>query len=212
MILYAEYVRDCRQGRLAPLSLSTIQGDIKPLNHLQFAGRFRQSDLVAVVDRFHKLKSRLAPTALPEYRPREANFLADYLAGEASKSLRGLATKPTCQRAQLGRLDVTLPYELLLTNQAVVLGEHQNGSVVLALREVPSCSLPLLEKYAVGIDNRQGTLLRQLLTATSKLSRALCVEYIGSAEDTLCKTGKCTVPFPRKRAVSSMEVRTKKLI
>ena len=185
MTLYAEYVRDCRQGRLALLSLSTIQGDIKPLiHHLQFAGRFRRSDLVSVLDRFHKLKSRLAP-AVPDYRPREANFLADYLAGEASKSLRGLPNQPTCQMARLGRLDVALPYELLLTNQAVVLGEHQSGRVVLALREVLSCSLLLLEKYAVGINDRQGTLLRQLLMATAKLTRALCVEYIGSAEDGL---------------------------
>ena len=30
MTLYAEYVRDCRQWRQAPLSLSTIQGDISP--------------------------------------------------------------------------------------------------------------------------------------------------------------------------------------
>ena len=90
MILYSEYVRDCRKERDAPLSLSTIQGDIKPLiHHLQCAGRFRRSDLVTVVDRFHRLKSRLAPSAQPEYRPREANFLADYLAGEASGSLKG---------------------------------------------------------------------------------------------------------------------------
>ncbi len=81
MILYSEYVRDCRKDSDAPLPLSTIQGDIKPLiHHLQFAGRFRRSDLVTVVDRFHKLKSRPAPAAQPEYRPREANFLADFLA------------------------------------------------------------------------------------------------------------------------------------
>ena len=79
MTLYSEYVRDCRKEQSAPLPLSTIQGDIRPLiHHLQFAGRFRRSDLVEVVDRFHRLKSRLAPAAQPEYRPREANFLADY--------------------------------------------------------------------------------------------------------------------------------------
>ena len=45
MILYSEYVKNCRKERCLPLSLSTIQGDIKPLiHHLQFAGRFRRSD------------------------------------------------------------------------------------------------------------------------------------------------------------------------
>ena len=94
---------------------------------------------MSVIDRYHKLKSRLAPAALPEYRPREANFLADYLAGEASKSLRGLPKNPTGQIARPDRLDVALPYELLLTNQAVVLGEHQSGRVVLASQVAPYC-------------------------------------------------------------------------
>ena len=80
MTLYSEYVRDCRKEHLAPLPLSTIQGDIKPLiHHLQFAGRFRRSDLVEVLDRFHRLKSRLAPTAQPEYRPMKPTFLLTIL-------------------------------------------------------------------------------------------------------------------------------------
>ncbi len=173
MILYSEYVRDCRKERCLPLSLSTIQGDIKPLiHHLQFAGRFRRSDLVAVVDRFHRLKSRLAPKAQPEYRPREAKNLADYLAGKASKSLRGATLVPVAQGTQCCRLDFGLPYELLLTNQAVILGKHQNGRVVLSI----------VEKYAAGCEGRQLTLLRQLVTATSKLRKALCVEYIAAAD------------------------------
>ena len=151
MTLYSEYVRDCRKEQTAPLTLSTIQGDIKPLiHHLQFAGRFRRSDFVEVVDRFHRLKSRLAPTAQPEYRPREANFLADYLAGEASGSLKGTAKAPADQVMESSRLEVNLPYELLLTNQAVILGKHQHGRIVLALREVPSCSLSLVEKYSAN--------------------------------------------------------------
>ena len=186
MILYSEYVRDCRKKRDAPLPLSTIQGDIKPLiHHLQFADRFRRSDLVTVVDRFHKLKSRLAPNAQPEYRPREANFLADYLAGEASGSLKGTGSAPNNQEMQSSRLEVNLPYELLLTHQAVVLGKHRHGRVVLALREVPCCPLSLVEKYAASHSGRQLTLLRQFVTATFKLTKALCVEYIAAAEDGL---------------------------
>ena len=186
MTLYSEYVRDCRREQTAPLPLSIIQGDIKPLiHHLQFAGRFRRSDLVEVLDRFHRLKSGLAPTAQPEYRPREANFLADYLAGEASGRLKGAISAPAEQATQAHRLEVDLPYELLLVNQAVILGQHQHGRIVLALREIPCCALPLVEQFAAGQGSRQLTLIRQLVTATCMLKKALCVEYIAAAEDGL---------------------------
>ena len=184
--LYSEYVKNCRKEQAPFLPLSTIQGDIKPLiQHLQFAGRFRRSDLVEVIDRFHKLKCRVAPAAQPEYRPREANFLADFLAGEASGSLKGVEKAPANQPVQRCRLEVGLPYELLLQHQAVILGPHQYGRTVLALREVPSCPISLVEKFVALQDSRQATILRQLVTATQKLTKPLCVEYIAAAEDGL---------------------------
>ena len=108
--LYSEYVKNCRREQTPFLPLGTIQGDIRPL--IQFAGRFRSSDLVEVIDRFHKLKSRVAPAAQPEYRPREANFLADFLAGEASGSLKGADKAPVNQPVTCCRLEVNMPYEL----------------------------------------------------------------------------------------------------
>ncbi len=186
MTLYSEYVRDCRKERIPSLTLGAIQGDIKPLiHHLQFAGRFRRSDLVEVIDRFHKLKSRIAPTTQPEYRPREANFLADFLAGEASGCLKGAAKATANEAVKCCRLDVNMPYELLSRHQAVILGPHQYGRTVLALREVPCCPLALVEKYAASQGGRQLTLLRQLATATQRLTKPLCVEYIAAAEDGL---------------------------
>ena len=182
--LYSEYVKNCRKEQAPFLPLSTIQGDIKPLiQHLQFAGRFRRSDLVEVIDRFHKLKSRVAPAAQPEYRPREANFLADFLAGEASGSLKGADKAPASQPVKRCRMEVGLPYELLLQHQAIVLGPHQYGRTVLALREVPSCPVGLVEKFVALQESRQAALLRQLVTATQKLTKPLCVEYIAAAED-----------------------------
>ena len=140
----------CRKEQAPFLPLSTIQGDIKPLiQHLQFAGRFRRSDLVEVIDRFHKLKSRVAPAAQPEYRPREANFLADFLAGEASGSLKGVDKAPASHPVKRCRMEVGLPYELLLQHQAIILGPHQYGRTVLALREVPSCPVSLVEKFVL---------------------------------------------------------------
>ena len=50
---------------------------------------------------------------------------------------------------------------------------------------MPSGSLSLVEKYAASQGGRQLTLLRQLVTATCKLTKALCVEYIAAAEDGL---------------------------
>ena len=51
MSLYSEYVRDCRKEQIPFLTLGTIQGEIKPLiHHLQFAGRFRRSDIAEKQD------------------------------------------------------------------------------------------------------------------------------------------------------------------
>ena len=116
--------------------------------------------------------------AQPEYRPREANFLADFLAGEASGSLKGAAKATANQTVTCCRLDVNMPYELLLRHQAIILGPHQYGRTVLALREVPCCPLVLVEKYAASQGGRQLTLLRQLVTATQRLNKPLRVEYI----------------------------------
>ena len=64
--LYEKYLYMCHQQGISPLPLDRIQGDIKPLiQHLDFRGRF----------------------AITEYRPREANAIADYLAGRASATL-----------------------------------------------------------------------------------------------------------------------------
>ena len=123
----------------------------------------------------------------PEYRPREANFLADYLAGEASGSLKSASRCPTEQLTRTHRLEVALPYELLLAEQAVILGQHQHGRTILALREIPSCDLSLVEQFAVYQGSRQLTLLRQLLgshvaAATGMFKKALCVEYVAAAQ------------------------------
>ena len=197
--LYSEYVKNCRKEQTPFLPLGTIQGDIKPLiHHLQFAGRFRRSDLVEVIDRFHKLKSRVAPAAQLEYRPREANFLADFLAEEASGSLKGADKAPVNQPVKCCRLEVNMPYELLLRHQAIILGPHQYGRTVLALREVPSCPVVLVEKFAASQGNRQAALLRQLVTATQRLTKPLCVEYIAAAEDGMGR------PYARQISAQSL--------
>ena len=46
--------------------------------------------MVGIVDQFHRKRSRLAPHSITEYRPREANVIADHLAGEGSSYLMQL--------------------------------------------------------------------------------------------------------------------------
>ena len=86
--LYDKYRLLCQEQDLPPLPLDRIQGDIKPLlQHLDFRGRFRRRDLVSLIHKFHAKRSRIAPDSITEYRPREANALADYFAGQASSYL-----------------------------------------------------------------------------------------------------------------------------
>lgn len=58
-------------------------------------GRFRHTDLVAVIDHFHGVRTKVAPKAVTEYRPRENTIVADYFAGCASVHL-GMAKEQEC--------------------------------------------------------------------------------------------------------------------
>ena len=123
----------CHAQDIAPLPLSRIHGDIKQLlQHLDFR-RFRRSDLIVLINRFHRRRSRSAPTAITEYRPREANVIADYLAGQASAWILDNPDDPQCQQDTPFHVPVDPPYDLLLSANAVILGPHSAGKVVLIL-------------------------------------------------------------------------------
>ena len=135
--LYDKYRLLCQEQDLLPLPLDRIQGDIKPLlQHLDFRGRFRRRDLVSLIHQFHAKRSRIAPDSITEYRPREANALADYFAGQASAFL----------------LDP--PYDLLLEANAVILGPHQSGKTVLILQEVLGCDMFQMTQFAGWMDGK----------------------------------------------------------
>ena len=85
------------------------------------------------------MRSRLAPGSSTECRPREANFVAEDQAGQASALLlTQLQTGQRHDRIQEHQVDP--PYELLLNNNASILGEHVDGKLVVALRELPGCT------------------------------------------------------------------------
>ena len=161
----------CHQQDISPLPLDRIQGDIKPLiQHLDFRGRFRRCDLVSLINKFHAKRSRIAPHAITEYRPREANAIADFLAGCASAALNTGGSN--CDGLPDVPFDVpTDPhYELLLAENAVVLGPHQHGKVVLVLHEFPGCDFRQMAGYAQWRNGQCASAVR-------------CVEYVTPASD-----------------------------
>ena len=130
-----------------PLQLDRIQGDIQPLlSHLRFQTRFRRPDLIGVINRFHARRSRLAPSSATEYRPREANFVADYLAGRGSAFLLHNA-EAGVDLEGITEHDIDPPYELLLQYNASIFGKHAEGKTILVLRETSSCSSLALSQF-----------------------------------------------------------------
>ena len=121
MHLYEKYVRMCHKQSLISLPLSRIHGDIKQLlHHLDFRSRLRRNDLIPLINTFHRRRSRAASNAVTEYGPRETNVIY-YLAGQASAWIRDNQHDS--------------PYELLLEANAVILGPHVAGKVMLILQE-----------------------------------------------------------------------------
>ncbi len=182
--LYDRYVHTCYQHHVSPLLLDKIQGDIKPLvNHLQFQGRFRRPDLTSIIDRFHQKRSRIAPLSAAEYRPREANFVADYLAGQGSAYLLLLQQEYTQLPSEPVCLDVAPPYELLLKNHAVIAGLHAGGKFVLTLLEMHSCTIEDIVRIMPTVEPRTQRQLSQIVLATQKLTKPMVVEYVASSAD-----------------------------
>ena len=176
MHLYEKYVRMCHEQSLVPLPLSRIHGDIKQLlHHLDFRSRFRRSDLIPLINTFHRRRSRAAPNAITEYRPRETNVISDYLAGQASAWIRDNQHDPRCSGEPFS-LPVDPPYELLLEANAVILGPHVAGKVMLILQETLGCNQLQL---AACLRWNNGS----HVAATRNVTTPLTVEYLTPAND-----------------------------
>ena len=181
--LYERYRQLSQQQSITPLPLDRIQGDIKPLlQHLDFRGRFRRKDLINLIHQFHAKRSRIAPNSITEYRPREANTLADYFAGQASAWLlqKGSPQVPTGEPVEV---QVDPPYDLLLQANAVLLGPHREGKIVLILREQPGCSITQLGRFASWENGKWAAQVKAIALATKKGSTMMSVEYVAPAND-----------------------------
>ena len=181
--LYEKYRQLSQQQSITPLPLDRIQGDIKPLlQHLDFRGRFRRKDLINLIHQFHTKRSRIAPNSITEYRPREANTLADYFAGQASAWLlqKGNLRNPTVEPIAV---QADPPYDLLLEANAVLLGPHKEGKIVLILREKPGCSITQLGRFASWAEGKCAAKVKAIALATKKGSQMMSVEYVTPASD-----------------------------
>ena len=114
---------------------------------------------------------------------REANFVADYLAGQGSAYLLQLHSSQAQLPEAPQYLDIAPPYEMLLQKQASIVGPHAGGRFVIALLEVPGCNIDELTRIAQAQDPIVRRKLCQLAVATLKCTKAMVVEYLAGSED-----------------------------
>ena len=176
-----------------------LQGDILPIvKHLAFAGRFRRIDLQPIIQQIRRKQSRFFDHGKWVYRPREANILADYLAGVASRAAQAFPahiSEPT-------EIAVEAPYQLAMRSGAIVLEERPRGVTILLLTEVPKVSMELVSKFMRQTANQQYRIdLETYLAGTANLTKPRIVEYTASATDCLGRLygrGPCAQRLPRK--------------
>ena len=176
-----------------------LQGDILPIvKHLAFAGRFRRIDLQPIIQQIRRKQSRFFDHGKWVYRPREANILADYLAGVASRAAQAFPahiSEPT-------EIAVEAPYQLAMRSGAIVLEERPRGVTILLLTEVPKVSIELVSKFMMQTANQQYRKeVETYLAGTANLTKPRIVEYTASATDCLGRLygrGPCAQRLPRK--------------
>ena len=176
-----------------------MQGDILPIvKHLAFAGRFRRIDLQPIIQRIRRKQSRYFDLGKWLYRPREANILADYLAGVASKAAMTMADS----QSNSVEIPVEAPYQIALQAGAIVLDEKPPGITYLLLTETADISVREVLQFARQPSNeRYRKELQAYLSGTANLTRPRVVEYTASANDHLGRLygrGPCAQRLPRK--------------
>ena len=143
---------------------------------------------MSLIHQFHAKRSRIAPDAITEYRPREANALADFFAGQASSYLIEEGARGVQLTAPLD-ISADPPYDLLLATNAVILGPHQSGKAVLVLQEMLGCDMPQMARYAGWMNGKCAKSVRAIALATRLGNCAMSVEYVSAATDG-CMPGK----------------------
>jgi hypothetical protein len=129
------------------------------------------------------------------YRPREANIIADYLAGEASRAAYDLPHSQT----QPFEIDIPAPYNVAMRAGAIVLEEREVGDTILALPEIPSATPQQIRRFLIQTDHQKYVRdTESYLIGTANLSQPRFVEYTATSVDKLRRL-YCTVEVPVPR-------------
>ena len=192
--LVHEIVSLCR-GQLQELRLMEkpvfIQGDILPvIKYLSFAGRLRRNDLLEDLEYILSLSSRWLPLVKWRALPREANELADDLAGQAATFLleRYLSSHPVTSAVSI---KAHLPFSKLIQRGAEV--SAIPSSIVtpcVTFCERPTIDWLLLERlaqyapthvncaqnYVSRVISNGGAVLVDYTRSEDQLGRCYCVQ------------------------------------
>ena len=160
-----------------------LQGDILPLvKHLAFAGRFRRIDLQPIVQQIRYKQSRLFDFGTWMYRPREANIIADHLAGIASQAASALPA----EQQQPVEIQVPAPYDTAIRTGAIILEEKDKGPTILNLQETSSVNPSWVKQFLLQPEYQKYTRdLDAYIAGTSNLTQPRLVEYSATAIDNL---------------------------
>ena len=131
------------------------------------------------------------------YRPREANIIADYLAGIASRAAS------ECVEDQMHPFEVPAPtpYYMAMQAGAIVLEERPSGETILLLTELPSNGWPQVRQLLTQtVFERYKREIEAYLASTANLTRPRVVEYMPTSLDNLGRLygrGPCAQRLPR---------------
>ena len=175
-----------------------LQGDILPIiKHLAFAGRFRRIDLQPIVQQIRRKQSKFFDFGVWMYRPREANIIADHLAGIASRAACELPN----EQSQPIEVPTPAPYNIAMQAGAIVLEERSAGDTILLLTEIPGTDLPRLQKFLMRAEHQKYRRdIESYLVSTVNLSQPRVVEYTATSIDQLGRLygrGPCAQRLPR---------------
>ena len=175
-----------------------MQGDILPIiKHLAFAGRFRRIDLQPIVQQIRRKQSKFFDFGTWMYRPREANIIADHLAGIASRAASELPN----EQSQPIEIPTPAPYHTAMQAGAIVLDERPCGDTILLLTELPSIGPLQIQQFLLKTDHeRYKREIEAYFVSTANLTQPRLVEYMPTPLDNLGRLygrGPCAQRLPR---------------
>ena len=144
-------------------------------------GRIKRQDIVAVLTDTQLLVAHLFRRLRWQFLPREANFIADFYAGEAMR----FAYRLSHNRALTTDVQVriNLPYALLYRAGARIIGHSvPTARRIQIFQEHPDCSVQLVERYLAAFPQHIEAVTRYLAHG-GQFSAPQVITYVASSFD-----------------------------